>query len=385
MANPNQDGRFHSGGAAEPTRNPVGHWVDNGDGTGNFDYSAGETSVRPQDKSLDKDRHADPNSFNYGGSEGGRRDAYQTSQNAVSEWDRKQSAWRTDFTNRQNQNLSKLRDQAGGQVQGTQAQQQLAQQSQNAQAAQYALAQSARGTGAMANAGAASDDTNALTRQQVGNQSAQLASKEQLQAQQQYAQQLNQVRGQNYAQTSFDSGLDAEMQRKYEDLGYDINTAGLNGSMARDKANSNIWAISNGLQLGEDQIQAQRKADEADSRDASIGTAIAGAGSLVNLFARASDRRVKRDIRDGSSDVAQALDGIDPKTWHYKGESNQDPLRVGIIAQDIERTPVGRDVVRETPRGKVIDGAGGLSFALAGLAELNDRIRKLEGSKRGSK
>ena len=54
------------------------------------------------------------------------------------------------------------------------------------------------------------------------------------------------------------------------------------------------------------------------------------------------------------------------------------------MAQDLERSEAGRDLVEDTPRGKMVDYGRALPLLLASAARLNDRLDKLE-SKRGSK
>jgi len=52
--------------------------------------------------------------------------------------------------------------------------------------------------------------------------------------------------------------------------------------------------------------------------------------------------------------------------------------RTGVMAQDLEQSPEGRQVVVDTPHGKGLDQERALSFALASNAALNKRIEALE-------
>lgn len=59
--------------------------------------------------------------------------------------------------------------------------------------------------------------------------------------------------------------------------------------------------------------------------------------------------------------------------------------RVGVMAQDLEKSKVGREVVGDTPVGKMLDLNRSVGLSLAGVADLNERIRKLEGQKKAAR
>jgi hypothetical protein len=55
--------------------------------------------------------------------------------------------------------------------------------------------------------------------------------------------------------------------------------------------------------------------------------------------------------------------------------------RLGIVAQDLERSPAFDASVIETPAGKAIERDRALSTALAELGGLDKRLRALEGGR----
>lgn len=81
-----------------------------------------------------------------------------------------------------------------------------------------------------------------------------------------------------------------------------------------------------------------------------------------------------------SSPSDQMLSALEPVAYKYQPGSGEDPgqQRYGILAQDLERSPMGASIVRETPRGKEIDVGHGLTAALASLADLNRRLKGIE-------
>lgn len=90
-----------------------------------------------------------------------------------------------------------------------------------------------------------------------------------------------------------------------------------------------------------------------------------------------SDRRQKEV--DATTPVDRFLDALTAYTFRYKHpERHGDGRRLGIMAQDLERTELGEGLVRETPEGKVVDGAGLASAAMASAIELHRKQRALE-------
>lgn len=93
-----------------------------------------------------------------------------------------------------------------------------------------------------------------------------------------------------------------------------------------------------------------------------------------------SDKNLKTDVQE--FDAEDFLNSLTGYKYSYKkpgrhGEGKQ----VGVMAQDLEKTPAGKMIVEDTPEGKMVDynKAGGPLFA--SLANLNERLQKLEGKK----
>ena len=111
----------------------------------------------------------------------------------------------------------------------------------------------------------------------------------------------------------------------------------------------------------------------------------------------ASDERVKKNIQPGSKEVRKLMDAIKlektdsgiyklldelkPYTFEYKDPTipGAGPGKfVGVMAQDVEKSPQGREMVHETPTGKKLDVLKGFSALMAASAEFHDRIKSLE-------
>jgi hypothetical protein len=118
-----------------------------------------------------------------------------------------------------------------------------------------------------------------------------------------------------------------------------------------------------------------------------IGSAIGkAAGSFLgSIF---SDENTKQDISAlSSSDINRSLDGMHAKTYEYTQQAQSQlgtpaGKQVGVIAQDVQKTPAG-SMVNRSPQGPLeIDGPKAMSFALAAVAELNKRLNAVEKSRK---
>ncbi len=99
-----------------------------------------------------------------------------------------------------------------------------------------------------------------------------------------------------------------------------------------------------------------------------------------------SDERLKKDISSADSDIKEFLDKLSAKKFEYK-DSNypraSEGKRVGIMAQDLEKTDMGKMMVSKDENGmRVISPEnGGFGAILAAQASLNKRLEELEKKK----
>jgi len=119
--------------------------------------------------------------------------------------------------------------------------------------------------------------------------------------------------------------------------------------------------------------QDQRDGQKEASIIAAIGTVIAG-------FATKSDIRAKTNISPGSGEVESFLDALNSYKYEYKDPSGSDEagMFLGVMAQDLEKSPMGASFVKDTPKGKMVDYGHGLAAILASQANIHDRLRTLE-------
>ena len=91
-----------------------------------------------------------------------------------------------------------------------------------------------------------------------------------------------------------------------------------------------------------------------------------------------SDERAKRELADARRAIDEFLGAARASGFAYNGAPGD--RRTGIMAQDVEGTEVGGQIVRQAPDGtRVIDNERALHAALAGLARMNERLSAVEG------
>ena len=203
--------------------------------------------------------------------------------------------------------------------------------------------------------------------QQAAGQSADLALAEQMQARQQ----LGGVLGQGRAQDLQTAAMNDEMVRYYEGLGFSTDQAGFAAAQALE--NLRVQEA-----LGQQGINAQLAAGR-NQLGAQLGGGGAGAVGTIGgaLF---SDERKKKNVASGQDAAESFLDTLVARTFDYRQPGPFAPAgrQLGVMAQDVERTPMGSQLVTNTPGGKMIDGNAGIGAVLAGEANLHERMKALE-------
>ena len=105
-----------------------------------------------------------------------------------------------------------------------------------------------------------------------------------------------------------------------------------------------------------------------------------GMGAGIAAAIAASDVRAKQDIAPADLDIDQFLNEITGYKYNYKDpEKHGKGRRLGVMAQDLEKSPMGETMVSEMEDGvKGIDSTKALHAVLASVGRLNDKIQRLE-------
>lgn len=110
-------------------------------------------------------------------------------------------------------------------------------------------------------------------------------------------------------------------------------------------------------------------------------TGAAGTAATVGVGALVSDERLKTNVRAVDStdrDFEEFVASIQPREYEYRDPTHGEGPRLGLMAQDLERTRFGRALVRESGGVKTIDVPALTGGVAAGLRLAFDRIADLE-------
>lgn len=97
-----------------------------------------------------------------------------------------------------------------------------------------------------------------------------------------------------------------------------------------------------------------------------------------------SDERAKTGINPDRKDTKDFLDSLKAYQYEYKNQKHGEGPQWSVMAQDLEKTPVGKSAVINTPEGKKVNYARLEAVHLASTAMLNERITKLESKLKAS-
>jgi hypothetical protein len=156
-----------------------------------------------------------------------------------------------------------------------------------------------------------------------------------------------------------------------------LDASKMYGNLANDAVSAN----TNYAGLEQEKLQAytKRKTAENDKKMREIGT---GVGVVSKIFGMASDERVKTDIEPGDSRLKDLLDTIGVHEYSYKDtdrEGTAPGRHVSPMAQELEKTELGKDAVSESKEGhKMVNYGRLLGVMLSGEAYLHKRVKALE-------
>ena len=235
----------------------------------------------------------------------------------------------------------------------------------------------------------------AAANQQAAGQSADLRAQEQMAAQQQLAGLTAQGRTQDIGLAQGQAEL--SQQAAIQNQNANLQQTNLNDQMARFY-NQNIAGMTDQdrqAQIALEQMKAQQAlgvmgVDQKAYSDTSkargdvmgnLGGGIAslaqggGAGALAGMF---SDKNLKKDIKDGKEDIKAFLNELKAYSYKYKNPEHGEGDYVTPMAQDIEKTALGKNLIIETPEGKMVNYAKAGGTMLGAAAMLNDRMNDME-------
>ncbi len=82
-------------------------------------------------------------------------------------------------------------------------------------------------------------------------------------------------------------------------------------------------------------------------------------------------------IKNGDQ-LQEFVDGLKAYTYNYKNPEHGEGKYASPMAQDLEKSELGKSMVIDTPQGKMVDYSRAAGTMLATAAMLNDKMKKLE-------
>lgn len=164
-------------------------------------------------------------------------------------------------------------------------------------------------------------------------------------------------------------GLNLEGEKMGYGMGLDVQQSDLASRQHLADLEAGRYAADRNYQF------QQTQADNARF-DKYLGAGVSGAATLLSML---SDKRQKTDIEEADpKDLSDFLGKLKESTFRYKDEKHGKGDHVGVMAQDVEKSRVGKTIVIETPSGKALDMKKALGALLAAGAAQEKRLRKLE-------
>jgi len=145
----------------------------------------------------------------------------------------------------------------------------------------------------------------------------------------------------------------------------------IDDALALGKGSQIIAAL--GLPADADKARILAEAAKHAGDQAFWGNLLVAGGTLLAK----SDFYAKEHVADAPQIADDFLDGLRPKTFGYKDPTDGPDYVLGVIAQDLPK----RTTVRNPKDGSLWIDANVISEVLAGLGRVNQRLKKVEGSR----
>lgn len=194
---------------------------------------------------------------------------------------------------------------------------------------------------------------------------------------------LGQGRGQDMDMASQNAQLQQQQMLQQGQFGQQTNMANQAAALQQRGMNDQygLGMMGQYANLSAEELRARMaRAGLVGQDNGNLGNVLSAAGPII----AASDRRIKVDIADGGGDADEFMAALKPYAFRYlDNERHGYGERLGVMAQDVESSRLGRNVVVEQDYGKGLDGAAAISALLASVARLHARVAELEAERAG--
>lgn len=167
----------------------------------------------------------------------------------------------------------------------------------------------------------------------------------------------------------------------------DFNRQQLLGSnlASQNSGQQELERLRANISIGQQQLESTA-AEGARNRQTQLIGGIGQAGATMGAAAMmASDINAKKNIAPADDQTKNFLDlqyrkmmnELQPYSYDYKNEKNGSGPQLGVMAQDLEKSPAGKQMVAEKDGTKMI--VPNVGTILGAQANLNERLNKIEG------
>ena len=160
--------------------------------------------------------------------------------------------------------------------------------------------------------------------------------------------------------------------------------AGMTGAQLQDVVAQQNMAQEKDLAERGLLAQQQASAANAPQKPSQFGQLMQTAATVAPIVAAFSDKNLKKNIKKAKdkdlmspNEIDGFLNDLYAYQYNYKDSNHGAGKQVGVMAQDLEKTQLGKQMVEDTPEGKQINAAKGLGLAMASQARLNQRLNSI--------
>jgi hypothetical protein len=125
--------------------------------------------------------------------------------------------------------------------------------------------------------------------------------------------------------------------------------------------------------------QANQNQIAKSNQQNQLMNAVVGAGTTAAMLSDETEKENIKPAKGSANEIETFMNAIKEYNYNYKNKANGTGEKTGVMAQDLEKTAVGKTMVDENGSGqKVVDTNKAIGAILAGMSDLNKKIKKME-------
>lgn len=192
------------------------------------------------------------------------------------------------------------------------------------------------------------------------------------------AQQQQAANAQNFTTANNIAGNNTTIANNQAMLPITETQQNFSNELNRNTATSNALNKQGTALLDQGNKNAATNAGYVQAAVAAAPAVASAAGSIWDgLSSYFSDEEKKKDIKPADESIEQMMENLTGKKFKYKGGNGTE--HVSVMAQDLEKSPLTKSSVIDTPDGKMVQPDAKLLAAMqAALGNLHQRVSSME-------